>query len=90
MKKQLIYLDQSFVSTMAKQLAGQVRSGHSASGQLMGQLHSLLDRLVAANKVLCPRSAVHDQETDLYRRAMPSYPSTYTMSSPNCPMARSS
>jgi len=69
MKKQLIYLDQSYVSTMAKQLAGQVRPGQAELGKTLGELHSLLARLVAKNKVLCPRSSVHDQETDLFRQA---------------------
>ena len=61
MKKQLIYLDQSYVSTMAKQLAGQVRPGQAELGKTLGELHSLLARLVAKNKASGRCSASGDQ-----------------------------
>jgi hypothetical protein len=56
---------------MAKSAVGVLRAGNAAYGQRMDALYQLLSRLVEENKVLCPRSAVHDQETDLFRDANP-------------------
>ncbi len=54
MSKLLLYLDQSFVSGMAKG-----RPPH------MRKLYDVLAPLVDDDTVVCPRSVVHDQETDL-------------------------
>jgi hypothetical protein len=67
-EKLLIYLDQSLVSTMAKQREGQVRPQNAEAGAIAGTLFRLLWRLVDADRVVCPRSTVHDQETDLDSR----------------------
>jgi hypothetical protein len=56
-------------STMAKQQAGQVRADNADLGRAMGDLNTTLARLVDKDEVLCPKSAVHDQETDLFRNA---------------------
>jgi hypothetical protein len=65
MPKLLVYLDQSYVSTMAKHGASAVRRDQAALGKAVGDLYDLLSRLVDADKVLCPMSAVHGQETEL-------------------------
>src|SRR5258708_38811482 len=63
MKKLLIYLDQHFVSDMAKQLGGAVKEQHAERGLAVGRLYGLLSQLVDEDKIVCPRSIVHDQET---------------------------
>ena len=65
MRKLLIYLDQSYISSMTKQLAGLTRPEHSALGQAMGELLDRLRLLVDEDRVLCPYSVVHDQELGL-------------------------
>jgi hypothetical protein len=53
---------------MAKQAASEVRPNHVQLGDAMGLLHAELRRLVEEDKVVCPRSTVHDQETDFDSR----------------------
>ena len=62
MRKQLIYLDQSYLSGMTKEAAGLTRPEHASLGQAMGGLLHVLRVLVSQNKVLCPESTVHQQE----------------------------
>ena len=62
MKKLLVYLDQSYVSSMANQATGVTRPEHAAAGRTMGRLLDTLRTLVDQDKILCPSSAVHDQE----------------------------
>ena len=63
MKKLLVYLDQSYLSTMVKEDLSLTPSHNDALGKAMKELLRLLMKLVDQDKVICPRSPTHEDET---------------------------
>lgn len=64
----MVYLDQSYLSSMAKEAAGETRPSDAAYGRTMGCLLSLLRDAVDRDLILCPSSLVQSQEIGLDSR----------------------
>ena len=66
MGKKIIYLDQNYLSNMAKARAGLLR--HGEANRFYTDLFDLLRQLVLAGRIICPESEFHSVEAEFDKR----------------------